>query len=144
MTRHVGRLHRLVGIPTRVGQANATSTARTGLSTAPRCCPTEQRTAILQHELVAVTSWGGRVITQSPTSATLVSGQPVNTVAHILATVFLCGLWLPVWIYIESTGGERRHTVTVDEYGGVHWTGPGRRGVPTPTPQRPSPFYDSK
>lgn len=64
---------------------------------------TEQRSQILQNELVRFTSWGGRVVTQSPTSATLVSGQPVNTVAHILATVFLCGLWLPIWIYMEST-----------------------------------------
>lgn len=26
--------------------------------------------------------------------------RPVNHVLHLLATVFLCGLWLPVWILV--------------------------------------------
>jgi hypothetical protein len=45
----------------------------------------------------------------------IVSGEPVNHVAHLLASVFLCGLWLPVWLLIAIFGGERRGTVTVDK-----------------------------
>jgi hypothetical protein len=35
------------------------------------------------------------------------------------------GLWLPIWIIIAVTDkGVRHHQVTVDEYGGVHWSDP--------------------
>jgi len=38
--------------------------------------------------------------------------------SHLLITVLLCGLWLPIWIIIAATDkGVRRHQVTVDEYG---------------------------
>lgn len=30
----------------------------------------------------------------------LFQSKPVNHVVHLLASVFLCGLWLPIWIFI--------------------------------------------
>jgi hypothetical protein len=84
-----------------------------------------QRTAILQAEIVRFTGLGARVLAQSSTSASLESGQPVNHVIRLLITVLLCGLWLPIWLIIAATDkGVRHHQVTVDEYGGVHWTNP--------------------
>ena len=54
-----------------------------------------------------------------------------STTPEPWATVFLCGLWLPFWIIISASGGERRYTVTVDAYGGVHWSGCGGQAIPT-------------
>ena len=45
----------------------------------------------------------------------------MNHVVHLLLTVLLCCLWLPVWLIIAATGGEKRHTVFVDEFGQAHW-----------------------
>jgi hypothetical protein len=79
-----------------------------------------ERSAILDKTLMQMAAGGMvRIETRSPTWAVLVTGQRVNTVAHLLATVFLCGLWLPVWIIAESTGGERRKTISVDDRGRV-------------------------
>ena len=47
----------------------------------------------------------------------MVSGQPVNNVLHAILTLFMCGLWLPVWLILAATGGERRNTISVDEWG---------------------------
>jgi hypothetical protein len=85
----------------------------------------QQRTAILQRALVEFAGANSRVAAQSPTSATLIVGEPPNHVAHLLATIFLCGLWLPIWAIIAATNQPRRFTVSVDEQGQVHWTGPG-------------------
>lgn len=80
----------------------------------------EQRQQILQRALVDIAGRDSRVVAQSPTSAVLSVGQPINHVAHLLASVFLCGLWLPVWAIISATGGEKRVVVSVDEHGQLH------------------------
>lgn len=87
----------------------------------------QQRTAILQRALVEYTGASSRVAAQSPTTATLVVGNGPNHVAHLLATIFLCGLWLPVWIIIAATSQPKTYHVLVDERGAVHWRGPGIR-----------------
>lgn len=80
-----------------------------------------QRSKILDNTLFPMASTGMvRIETRTPTWAVVMSGHRVNTVAHLLATVFLCGLWLPVWIIAEATGGEYRRTISVDEWGQVH------------------------
>jgi hypothetical protein len=61
----------------------------------------------------------GRIESVTPYTAVLVYGKPVNHVLHLLASVFLCGLWLPVWILIAATGGERRRVLSVDLCGNV-------------------------
>jgi hypothetical protein len=79
-----------------------------------------QRSAILDQTLMHMSAGGMvRIESRMPTWAVVVSGQRVNTVAHLLATVFLCGLWLPFWIIAETTGGEKRSTISVDEWGRV-------------------------
>jgi hypothetical protein len=79
----------------------------------------QQRSKILDEELLRRVSQGAKVQARTPTSAVVVSGQPVNHVLHLLISVFLCGLWLPVWILAAATGGEYRRMVTVDEHGAV-------------------------
>lgn len=90
----------------------------------------QQRTAILQRALVDFTGAQSRVVAQSPTSARIVVGNPPNHVAHLLATIFLCGLWLPVWLIIAATNQPRTFYLSVDEYGQVHWSGPGIKQPP--------------
>jgi hypothetical protein len=55
-----------------------------------------QRSAILDQTLMHMSAGGMvRIESRMPTWAVVISGQRVNTVAHLLATVFLFGLWLP-------------------------------------------------
>jgi hypothetical protein len=98
----------------------------------------QQRSAILQRALVEYVGSNSRVAAQSPTSATLIVGQPPNHVAHLLATIFLCGLWLPIWAIIAATNQPKRFTVSVDEQGQVHWSGPGIKATPTAITQYPT------
>ncbi|WP_324738674.1 hypothetical protein P6281_06655 [Mycobacterium sp. 5-140-3-2] len=86
-----------------------------------------QRSSALDEELMAMLARGGRVEARTPTSAIVSTGKPVNHILHLLITVLLFGLWLPVWIIIAIDGGEKRTTVSVDENGHVRRT----RGAPT-------------
>ena len=61
----------------------------------------------------------GRVESVTNYSAVVVSGQRVNHVLHLLISVLLCGLWLPVWFLIAVSNGERRRVLTVDRCGNV-------------------------
>lgn len=70
----------------------------------------------LSHE-VAVSR--GRIESVTPYSAVLVTGQKVNHILHLLVSVLLCGLWLPIWLIISLDGGEKRHVLTVDQCGNV-------------------------
>ncbi|MEB4208741.1 hypothetical protein [Mycobacterium sp. 94-17] len=81
-----------------------------------------QRAAALDQELMAVVARGGRIEARTPTSAIVSMGKPVNHVLHLLVTVLLCGFWLPVWIVMAATGGEKRTTVSVDAAGHVQRT----------------------
>ncbi len=78
-----------------------------------------QRASVLDQELMAIVAGGGRVEARTPTSAIVTTGTPVNHVLHLLITVLLCGLWLPVWIIMAANGGEKRTMVSVDETGHV-------------------------
>ena len=82
-----------------------------------------ERSEILQQAIMGAHV---RVLGQNATQASVMSGEPVNHVVHLLATVLLCGLWLPIWIIIAATGGEKHHTVRVDEWGNVTWLRPGQ------------------
>jgi hypothetical protein len=79
-----------------------------------------QRAAALDQQLLATVAGGGRIEARMPTSAIVATGTPVNHVLHLLITVLLCGLWLPVWILVSASGGEKRAVVSVDEDGHVH------------------------
>jgi hypothetical protein len=75
------------------------------------------REGILDQTLIAMTAQKGRVETRGQTSAVVVFGKPVNHVLHLLLTIFTCTLWGPVWLLVAAFSGERRTTVSIDEYG---------------------------
>lgn len=66
-----------------------------------------------------IASTRGRVETVTPYSAVVVTGQKVNHVLHLLVSVLLCGFWLPIWLIVALTGGEKRHVLNVDKCGNV-------------------------
>jgi hypothetical protein len=80
----------------------------------------QEQSAILDQNLVAMASRGARVLTRSGGQAVVVMGKPVNHVLHLLLSLFCCGWWVPVWLFITALGGEKRTTITVESTGQVH------------------------
>lgn len=80
---------------------------------------TWERKALLAQQLQQEVARGGRVDSQNDTMAVVVTGKPVNHILHFLITLFTAGLWIPIWIIVAATGGEKRKMITVDEFGNV-------------------------
>ncbi len=79
----------------------------------------DERRNILAQQIQASAVRGLRVENQDRFQAILIEGQPVNHVLHAILTLGTCGLWGIAWIILVATGGEKRHLITVDEYGNV-------------------------
>ncbi|MCO5970295.1 helix-hairpin-helix domain-containing protein [Actinoallomurus soli] len=85
--------------------------------------PPEQIRAILNSAIMRQASLGWRVQAQSDVQAVMASGGQVNHALHLVITLLLCGLWLPVWIILAITGTEKRLTITVDPHGVLLYNG---------------------
>jgi hypothetical protein len=77
------------------------------------------RRNILAQQIQASAVRGLRVESQDRYQAILLEGQPVNHVLHAILTLGTCGLWGIVWAVLAATGGQKRHLISVDEYGNV-------------------------
>lgn len=88
---------------------------------APFGLPPERRAEILMISLHQAAANGWRVESQGMYNATLVSGQPVNHVLHVLIGTFTCGLWFFVWAILAMSNRQARATLFVDQAGQVHW-----------------------
>jgi hypothetical protein len=96
----------------------AAKVASTPLLTIP--LPESDRQQILQTHLSQLLASGrGRIESVTPYAATVVTGEKVNHVLHLLISLLLCGFWVPVWILLAATGGEKRRVLTVDPCGNV-------------------------
>lgn len=89
---------------------------------------TRQPDQVRQHQLqeylsLYIATTRGRVESVTPYSAVVVHGQRVNHILHLLLSIFCCGFWLPIWLVIAVTGGERRTVISVDQCGNVTKTG---------------------
>jgi hypothetical protein len=78
-----------------------------------------ERKALLAQHIQQEIVRGGRVESQSDTSAVIVYGSPVNHVLHLILTLITAGFWLLIWIPVGIFGGERRKMLVVDEFGNV-------------------------
>ncbi len=79
-----------------------------------------ERQQILQNRLSQLlTSGQGRIESSTPYAATVITGQKVNHILHLLISIFACGLWLPVWLVLSQTGGEKRQVLAVDACGNI-------------------------
>lgn len=89
----------------------------TSTSDAPLVLTAEERTELLNDLISNWMAKGYRVESQADFSAIMVKGHRVNHVLHLLLSIVTLGAWLIVWFFIACFGGERRHAITVDEYG---------------------------
>lgn len=79
----------------------------------------DERRNILAQQIQTSAVRGLRVESQDRYQAILIEGQPVNHVLHAILTLGTCGIWGIVWAVLAATGGEKRHLISVDEYGNV-------------------------
>jgi hypothetical protein len=82
----------------------------------------QERMTMLDQAIAGFVGEGGRLVDRGEWTAVVLVGKPVNHVLHLVLTIcsiFCCGIWAPVWLFISAVGGERRQTLTVDEYGQV-------------------------
>lgn len=79
----------------------------------------DERRNVLAQQIQASAVRGLRVESQDRYQAILIEGQPVNHVLHAILTLGTCGIWGIVWAVLAATGGEKRHLISVDEYGNV-------------------------
>ncbi len=107
-----------------------------------RPLPPEQLRAILSSAILRQVYLGWHVETQLDGQAVLRKSNEVNHVAHALASVFTCGLWVPVWVILAVTGSEQRMTLAVDPYGVLLINGMPAQPLPLPGPM-PRPAGDS-
>ncbi len=78
-----------------------------------------ERKQSLASTVTNMVAQGRRVESQSDFQAVLVRGHRPNHLLHLIVTCFTFGLWAIVWLVLTFAGGEKRETVTVDEYGNV-------------------------
>lgn len=95
--------------------------------------PPDRLDAILNQAVLQQTALGWRLEARYGLQAVMRSRGQVNHILHLLLTVFLCGFWLPVWIILAITGGEKRLTIAVDPHGVVLFNG--RPAAPIPPPR---------
>jgi hypothetical protein len=85
--------------------------------------PDSQRRELFERQLSQEIAFSrGRLESVTPYPAVVVTGQRVNHVLHLLASLFLCGLWIPVWILNTLSGGEKRNALAVDGCGNMRWS----------------------
>lgn len=58
---------------------------------------------------------GWRVESDYGNTVTLVKGQRVNHILHLLLSIFTAGAWILVWLVLAAFGGERRTAFTYDD-----------------------------
>lgn len=79
----------------------------------------EQARRALSHALAAEVARGGRVESQTDSSAIVVTGSKPNHVLHLILTLVTCLAWGIVWIILAVVQKEHRTSITVDPYGQV-------------------------
>jgi len=77
----------------------------------------DERKALLAHVISNRVHEGWRVESQSDYQAVMVRGHRPNHILHLILSIITLGVWLIVWLLVAAWGGEKRRTLTVDEYG---------------------------
>lgn len=79
----------------------------------------DSRRELLAKQIEMAVQRGGRVESQTDTMAVIVKGKPVNHILHLILSIITLGFWLIIWIILVITGGEKRETITIDDYARV-------------------------
>ena len=88
-------------------------------ATDPMTMPEDERRRALAQAVVRAVAEGWRVESQTNEMAVLVRGRRPNHILHVILSVITLGVWLLIWALVGLLGGEKRRTITVDEYGNV-------------------------
>ena len=88
-------------------------------ATDPMTMPEAERRRALAQAVVRAVAEGWRVESQTNEMAVLVRGRRPNHILHVILSVITLGVWLLIWALVGLLGGEKRRTITVDEYGNV-------------------------
>jgi hypothetical protein len=88
-------------------------------SAEPVTLSADRRSQLLAQAIQANVVRGGRVETQGPFNAVIVWGKPVNHILHLILTLLTAGAWGLVWLILALSGGEKRTTISVDDFGNV-------------------------
>ena len=54
---------------------------------------------------------GSRVESQTEFQAVMVKGRRTNHLLHLLLSVISLGFWVPVWVLLGISGGEKRKVI---------------------------------
>ena len=81
--------------------------------------PEAERRRALAQAVVRAVAEGWRVESQTNEMAVLVRGRRPNHILHVILSVITLGVWLLIWALVGLLGGEKRRTITIDEYGNV-------------------------
>jgi dihydroxyacid dehydratase/phosphogluconate dehydratase len=68
---------------------------------------------MIDHAVRQEIARGGRVESQSASSATVAYGKPVNHVLHLLLCVPTCGVWAFVWAFLALVSRPTRVLLSV-------------------------------
>jgi hypothetical protein len=98
--------------------------------------PPERLRAILGNAIMRQVALGWRIESQIENHAVMATGGEVNHAAHLIASILTCGIWVPIWVILGVTGGEKRLTITVDPHGVVLFNGRPAGHAPRPRPSR--------
>lgn len=60
------------------------------------------------QQLASHLSKGWAIESRTDYTAVLVKGKRVNHILHLLLSLVTVGFWIPVWIFVAVTGGEKR------------------------------------
>ena len=85
----------------------------------PQTLSLDARAEIIAGTVANFNRQGWRVMSQTQTNAQLVKGKKTSHGLHIFLSIITLGLWIPVWILIAVTTGEKAKFVAVDELGKV-------------------------
>ena len=92
----------------------------TGEVAGPTRKSAEERKEALARAVHTQVAQGARVESQGDFNAILVRGHRPNHVLHLILTLITLGVWGIVWIAVVIFGGEKRMSVSVDEWGNTN------------------------
>jgi len=100
--------------------SEGTVPGQVGETTAPTRKSADERKEALARAVHTQVAQGARVESQGDFQAILVSGHRVNHVLHLILSLLTLFIWALVWIALVIFGGEKRMSVSVDEWGNTN------------------------
>jgi hypothetical protein len=87
---------------------------------APQRKSADERKEALGRAIHTQVAQGARVESQGDYQGILVEGHRPNHLLHLLLGFLTLGLWWIVWLGLVIFGGEKRTSVSVDEWGNTN------------------------